>query len=31
MGRIVYTNGGFLSFGLKNAPIKFQKVKDQIL
>jgi hypothetical protein len=28
MGRIVYTNGSFLSFGLKNDLIEFLKAMD---
>jgi hypothetical protein len=31
MGRIVYTNGSFLSFGLKNDLIEFLKAMDWIL
>jgi len=31
MGRIVYTNGSFLSFGLKNGLIEFLKAMDRIL
>ncbi len=31
MGRIICTNGSFLSFGLKNALIEFLKAMDRIL
>jgi hypothetical protein len=31
MGKIVCINGIFLSFGLKNAHVEFQKVMDQVL